>query len=629
MTTWRLFLPYILPHWRRLALALLAGVGSSLTDVLRPWPLKIIVDTVTGAKHHRQFVDGLLIGALGHDVTRVLLGAAALIVVATALGGLFDFAQSYWMGAAGQRIIFALRTALYGHIQRLSLGFHDARQTGDLLARVTNDIEAMQDMVTIGLLSLLSNGLTLAGMVAIMALLDWQFAALALSVTPVLFYVIYRYTRSIKLASRLARNKEGQLTAVAQETFAAVRLVQAFGREEYEDRRFRQQNEASLSASLQSNTLQAQFTPLVELVVALGTALIAFAGAERVLHGQLTPGGLLVFLSYLGLMYGPMRQLSKLTSLTGKATASAERVSEIMRTRPEVTDGPQEVAAASMRGHVAFQGVHFSYACATPVLDGIDLDVRSGQTVALVGPTGAGKSTLVSLLQRFYDPQQGRILLDGIDLRSLTLASLRACISIVPQESVLFQTTIRENIAYGRPDATMEEIVAAARAANAHEFIMWQAQGYETVIGERGETLSGGQRQRIAIARAMVRNAPILILDEPTASLDAETEALTLEALERLRRGRTTFIIAHRLSTVRTADTIVVLERGRIIEQGAHDELVARGGYYHRLLKLQFGFIEPEDVFVPLPAWTPPEAEASWQEPDHEWSEWSAVAFRA
>jgi subfamily B ATP-binding cassette protein MsbA len=598
MSTWRLFVPSIRPHWHSLVLALLAGVGSSLTDVLRPWPLKIIVDTVTGSPHRQQLLPGPVVGLLGHDATRLLAGAAALMVIATALNGAFDFAQTYWMGAAGQRVVFALRTALYGHIQRLSLGFHDARRTGDLISRVTNDIEAMQDMVTIGLLSLVSNGLTLAGMVTIMAVLDWQFAALALSVTPLLFFVIYRYTQSIKQAARLARRKEGELTAVAQETFASMRLVQAFSREEYEDERFRRQNEASLAASLQSNTLQAQFTPLVELVVAFGTALLAFAGAERVLHGQLTAGGLLVFLTYLGLMYGPMRQLSKLSSVISKAAASAERVSEILHTTPDVTDRPDALAVRGVSGHVAFQDVHFSYTSGTPVLSGVSLTAQPGQTVALVGATGAGKSTLVSLLLRFYDPRGGHVLLDGIDLRHLTLASLRGCISLVPQESVLFQTTIRENIAYGRPSATMDEIIAAARAANAHEFITRLPHGYDTVIGERGETLSGGQRQRIAIARAMVRDAPILILDEPTSSLDAESEALTLEALERLRRGRTTFIIAHRLSTVRTADAIVVLDGGRIIEQGTHEQLIARGGYYHRLLRLQFGPIEPRDLVV-------------------------------
>jgi ABC-type multidrug transport system fused ATPase/permease subunit len=597
--------PFVLPYWRRLSLAVLAAIGSSFADVLRPWPVKIIVDDVIGNSSRAGTMPmSPLPGLVPRDQTWVLLVAVALILAVAGLRGLLAFGEQLWMVQAGQRVVFALRVALYGHIQRLSLGFHDAHRTGDLLARVTNDIEAMQDMVTIGLPSLVSNALTLAAMVLIMAMIDWQFAVLALSVTPLLFAVVYRYTRRIRQASRVARRKEGEVNAVAQETFAAVRLVRAFGRETHEDQRFRDQNEQSLSASVEANSLQAQFAPLVELVVALGTCLVAFVGAEQVLQGRMSVGGLLVFLSYLAQMYSPLRQLSKLGTVFGRATASAERVAEIMDTSLDLQDRPDAIAAVSVKGHVTFEGVSFAYGYGSSVLHDIDLCIEPGHTVALVGATGAGKSTLVSLLQRFYDPTEGRILLDGTDLRQLTIATLRGCMSVVPQESVLFRTTIAENIAYGRPSASTDEIIVAARAANAHEFILELADGYDTIVSERGQTLSGGQRQRIAIARAIVRNAPILILDEPTASLDAEAEASTLEAIHRLCQGRTTFIIAHRLSTVRSADTIVVLDHGSIIERGTHAELLARGGYYRRLLSLQFGSLEQDAELIRLePDW--------------------------
>src|ERR671939_232917 len=375
MKTWRLFAPLILPYWRRMALALLVSILGALTDLLRPWPLKIIVDNVVSSKHHhhQQFVESLITALAGHDRTWLLLASVGLVLLVAAVGGLCDFAQTLWMSDAGQRVVFALRSALYGHIQRLSLSFHDERRTGDLVARVTGDVQAIQDMVTTGLLSLLSNGLTLAGMVVIMAIMDWQFALLALSLTPLLFLIVFRYTRRIKQASRLARRKEGEVTAVAQETFAAMRLVQAFTREDYEQERFRRQNEESLSANLQTSTLQAQFTPLVDILVALGTCFIIFAGAERVLQGGLTVGGLLVFLSYLGQMYKPIRQLSKLTTVMSKASASAERIAEIMDTAPEIVDQPGAVAVTSVGGRVQFCGVHFAYTPSTPVLRGISL----------------------------------------------------------------------------------------------------------------------------------------------------------------------------------------------------------------------------------------------------------------
>jgi ABC-type multidrug transport system fused ATPase/permease subunit len=400
----------------------------------------------------------------------------------------------------------------------------------------------------------------------------------------------------------VARKKEGEVTAVAQEALTAIRVVQAFAREDHEDARFARHSQESLEANLETSALQAQFSRLVDLVVAVGTAAIVYVGAQQVLDGHLSVGELLVLTSYLALMYGPVRQLSKLSSTVSRATASAERIAELLDERSDVRDRHNAVPAPPLSGHVAFVNVSFAYRPDQPVLRHISFVARPGKTIALVGPTGAGKSTIVSLLLRFYDPTAGVVMIDGHDLRNFTLASLRAQVAVVQQESVLFRTTIRENIAYGRSDASTREIEDAARLANAHEFILKQPNGYDTVVGERGETLSGGQRQRIAIARAMLRNAPILILDEPTSALDAWTEHLTLEALERLQAGRTTFVIAHRFSSVRNADSIMVLMDGSIVERGAHAELMAHGGYYRRLLELQFGVAEPRDLLAGRPS---------------------------
>jgi ATP-binding cassette subfamily B protein len=582
---------YALPYWWRIGLALLCGLGATAMDLARPWPLKVVVDRVLGPhhRHHGSSLENALVVLVRYDRHSLLLLCCGAILVIAALAAVLGFGQAYWMGTAGQQVIFDVRRALFAHVQRLSLSFHDGQRRGDLVARLTGDIQAIQALVVSGLLALVTNLLTLVGMIVIMVTIDWRFAAVALSVAPVLLYAARRYVARIKQATRLARKKEGEVTAVAQETLSAIRVVQAFAREEHEDARFARHSQESLEANLETTTLQAQFSRVVDLLVAVGTALIVYVGAQRVLDGQLSVGDLLIFISYLGLMYGPLRQLAKLSGTVSRATASAERIAEILAEEATIRDNPGAVAAPPLRGQVAFVNVSFGYERDQPVLQNISFVARPGETIALVGPTGAGKSTLVSLLLRFYDPTSGSVLLDGRDVRTLTLASLREQIAIVQQESVLFRTTIRENIAYGRPGATQDEIAEAARLANAHDFILQQPRGYDTVVGERGETLSGGQRQRIAIARAMLRGAPILILDEPTSALDAWSEQLTLEALERLRAGRTTFVIAHRLSTIRHADRILVLVGGRIAERGTHGELVALGGHYRRLLELQFG----------------------------------------
>jgi ABC-type multidrug transport system fused ATPase/permease subunit len=454
-----------------------------------------------------------------------------------------------------------------------------------------SDISRLQDMLIQWFSVLVPSVALLVGMTVVMFLIDWVFTLLALAVGPPLFVLIYRYKRRIKGASRRARSLEGLLAARAGEVLGAVRVVQAFTREDHEDRRFSSQSSHTVAANLEATRLQAEFSPLVDVIAGIGTAAVLFVGTHRVLSGQLSLGLLLVFLSYLNSLYKPMRQLSKLAYVSSRGLASAERVSEILDAESDVREDPHPVRLPRpVTGAVRFEDVDFSYTDGELVLHAIDLEAKPAETVAIIGPTGAGKSTLVSLIPRFFDPQRGRVIVNGIDVRRLELGSLRASIAIVPQDPLLFEGTIFENIAYGRPGASEEDVLSAAEDAVVDEFVRRLPAGYDTAVGERGATLSGGERQRISIARALVRGAPILVLDEPTSSLDPASERLLMRALGRLVDGRTTFVIAHRMSTIANADQVIVLDRGRIVEHGTHDELLRlRDGLYRSFLELQLG----------------------------------------
>ena len=481
-----------------------------------------------------------------------------------------------------------LRHMLYHHVQRLSLSFFERRRTGDMVVRLTSDIEAAQDFISSVFLGMMMDILTLIGMLGVMLYLDWRFTLVALWIAPVMFVVVYRLTRRIKRAAREVKKKESELASVVQESISAVRVVKAFGREEDEERRLDRESQESVDIALRARSIKARLSPFVDVILAVGTSVALLFGVRLVLAGRLTSGALLVFVLYLGKMYKPMKDLARTVDTVSKAVVSFERIGELLRTESQVRDLPGARPAPAFNGRIEFGHVKFGYAPDQLVLRDISLVIEPGQTTAFVGPTGGGKSTLIGLIPRFYDALSGEIRIDGRDVRDYTLKSLRDQISLVLQDSVLFHMPVWQNIAYGKPNATRDEIVHAATLAHAHEFIDRMPLGYDTLVGERGETLSAGQRQRIAIARAIIRNTPILLLDEPSAALDPESEELVFDALDRLMAGKTSVTIAHRLVTVRRARTIFVLDRGVITEHGTHDELLAKGGLYARLYQMQF-----------------------------------------
>jgi ATP-binding cassette subfamily B protein len=589
MKTKKIQITHVLrPHWKALSIALIAVVGESLTDLLEPWPVKIVFDYVIESKPMHGWMALSINSVVGTDRVAILGFAAVAVIVIAIIGAVSNYTENYLTLSVGQWVSHDLRSMLYHHIQRLSLSYHDQKRTGDLISRVTSDIDSIQNLISQVLLGMLVQLLTLVGMICVMLYLNWKFTLIALSVAPALFLVVYSFTRRIKRASKEVRNQEGEVVSILQEVLSSIRIVQAFTREGYEQRRFEQESMESVETALRARSLKAKLTPIVQLIIAVGTCLVLWYGARLVLSGQLTAGALLVFFLYLGKMYKPMRELSKMTDAISKAVVGFERIREVFETEKEGRNFKGARKAPRFKGEIEFERVHYGYEKDRPILKDLSLKIEPGQVAALVGPTGAGKTTIISLIPRFYEPSSGTVKIDGEDVRGFKVKSLRRQISFVLQESLLFRATIWQNIAYGKPEATREEIMQAAQLANAHEFIEQMPKGYDTMVGERGVTLSGGQRQRIAIARAIIRAAPILILDEPSSGLDAASEELVFDALTRLMEGKTSIVIAHRLATIRRADVIFVINEGHVVESGTHQELLAQGGLYTKLYEIQF-----------------------------------------
>lgn len=586
---WRIlkrFSPYIRKQQSLIIAAMLALFSEIGLRLLEPLPLKFIFDEIFAQQAAGEISHPIFFGATLDTRSLILLSAVSIIGLAIARG-----MTAYWstigFALAGNRVLTEVRSALYNHLQTLSLSFYNRTRGGDLTLRVISDVAVLQDVVVTALLPLLANCLVLLGMVGVMFWLNPQLALLALALFPVFWFSTYRLTQRIRAVSKQQRQREGAMAATAAESIGAIKIVQALSLQDQFASIFTHQNQKSLKEGVKAKRLSARLERSVEVLVAGATALVLWRGADLVLTNALTPGDLLVFLTYMRNAFKPVRDFAKYIGRLAKASAAGDRILDLLDHAPEIYDLPGAKPAPRLAGAVQFNQVSFAYEPGHPVLQNIDFAVEPGQRVAIVGYSGSGKSTLTTLLLRLYEPNQGSVSIDGNDIRQYTLESLRTQISVVLQDSLLFAASVWDNIAYGTTNATQAEVIAAAKLANAHDFIMNLPNGYNTILGERGVTLSGGQRQRLSIARAAIRKAPILILDEPTTGLDKANEQEVLDALERLAVGRTTFLIVHDLELAARADFVLYLEQGYLVERGTHTELMQLDDRYAALYRLQ------------------------------------------
>lgn len=575
--TGRRLLGYVKPYkWQ-----LMAG----LLSILILAAVQVALPLVLG----RGLFDRLLVSEEALEGSLQYLNYFALIILFMfILKGIFTYTAVYCMAFVSERVVVELRNQIMAQLHRLTLAYHQERRTGEAVSRVTSDVSLIQNSLARSLPDIWRDGIITGGIVIMLLSLHWKLALVTLVTFPVLMYAANLYGGRLRRLSRTVQERVANLSAILQESLAGIRIIQAFTMEEHEQGRFAQENERSFAAGMRSARLMALVWPVAEVLLVSGMLVVVWYGSREVMGGRLTPGELVGFLGYIGMISQPVNSLTRAFGSWQQALGAADRIFELLDADSLVKDPPHPRVLPKVEGRVTYENVSFAYVRNHPVLEDIDLTVEPGEIVALVGPSGAGKTSMVNLLPRFYDPTTGVVRLDGVDLRELSLRDLRQQIGLVPQETILFGVSVRENIRYGRFDARDEEIENAARVANAHDFVLGLPDGYDTIIGERGATLSGGQRQRLAIARAVLRSPRLLILDEATSALDTESELLVQEALSRLMQGRTTFIIAHRLSTIRNAHRILVMDGGRIVESGSHTELIKEDGLYRRLYEAQF-----------------------------------------
>jgi ABC-type multidrug transport system fused ATPase/permease subunit len=577
------------PYRATLMIILAAMLVETAMSVAGPWPLKVILDNVVGSHKLAPWLDDVLRPILsGSSKMQIAVAAALAALLIAVLGAIAQYIANYYTNSVGQWVANDLRQRTYHHLQQLSLSYYDSHETGTLLSTITSDVQTIQNFASSSTLGIVVDLLTIIVMLFIMFALNWDFTLIAVAVTPFMLLLVSRFKKAVKKATHEVRKEQSKMVSVVEQGLQSMRVVKAFGRQDLAEQELADVSKATVEASLKARRVKAMLSPIVSVTVALCTAVVLWRGSALILAGAMTAGALTVFLSYLNKFFKPVQDLATMTNSIAQAAVGVERIRGILDADNIIPEHPNAREPEKLAGEIEFEHVAFAYDAESPVLTDVNFHIKAGQLVGVVGPTGGGKSTIVSLIPRFYDPTAGTVKIDGSDIREYKFKGLRDQIGYVLQETVLFAGSVRDNIAYGHPGVTEEQIIEAAKLANADEFITRMAHGYDTMVGERGETLSGGQRQRIGIARAIIRDNPILILDEPTAALDTESERLVIEALERLMKGRTVITIAHRLSTIRDADKIIVLKGGVVAEEGSHDELIARDGVYAELYRIQF-----------------------------------------